>query len=128
MSTIFEQIISGQIPCYKVTENADFFAFLDIHPRSPGHTLVIPKNSYRWVWDVPNFGDYLEFCKKISIAIQLALKPDLVSLYTYGTDVPHAHVHLIPKYSSDTEHTQKDIFLSSKEFQQIASSISKMLK
>lgn len=128
MPTIFEQIVLGQIPCYKIAENTDFFAFLDIHPRSCGHTLVIPKKPYRWVWDVPNFGDYLEFCKKVSVSIQLALKPDFVSLYTYGTDVPHAHVHLIPKYSNDTEYAPKEISLSAGEFQQIASSILKMLK
>ena len=64
MATIFTKIVNGEIPCYKVAEDENFLAFLSIDPLSPGHTLVIPKKHYRWVWDVPNAGDFFEVAKK----------------------------------------------------------------
>lgn len=128
MPTIFEQIIEGKIPSYKIAESKDFFSFLDIHPKSYGHTLVIPKYPYRWVWEVPNFGAYLEFCKKISLALQDALNPSFVSIHTHGMDIPHAHIHLIPSYLNKSEYSKSALNFIPSEFQQIASKISQMLK
>ncbi len=93
---IFCKIVKGDIPSHKVYEDKDFLAFLDINPRSPGHTLVIPKEHYRWVWDVPNAGEYFEIAKKIATAQKKAFKVDLVEVKAVGEEVPHAHIWIFP--------------------------------
>jgi len=110
---IFCQIIAGKSPAHKVYEDNDFLAFLDIFPRARGHLLVIPKKHYRWVYDVLQFGPYWEVVLKLTQAVKKAINPDFISYITYGVDVPHAHVHIVPqkeekmiwpvvkKYSSD---------------------------
>lgn len=95
---IFCKIIKGEIPAYKVYEDDSFLAFLDIYPRTKGHTLVIPKNHYRWVYEVPNFEKYWGVALKITKAMQKALNPYFISYLTYGLDVPHAHIHILPRY------------------------------
>lgn len=79
-----------------IDENKDFIAFLDIDPITSGHTLVIPKKHYTWIWDIPNFGEYAEFCKKIANTLKKALNAELITMGTKGTDVPHAHIHILP--------------------------------
>lgn len=98
---IFCKIAEGKIPCDKVYEDKDFLAFLDIRPLNPGHTLVIPKKHYRWIWDIPNFGDYFEFSKKIEKAMEKALKTEWVVIGVAGNEVLHAHVHVIPRFPND---------------------------
>lgn len=98
---VFCKIIKGEIPCHKVYENDNFLAFLDIQPFTDGHTLVIPKKHYRWVYDVPNFGEYWEFAKKVTLILQEKLQPDYISYITMGKLVPHAHIHIIPRYPED---------------------------
>ena len=94
---VFCKIVSGEIPSHKVYENADFLAFLDIRPQAPGHTLIIPKRHYRWVWDVPNIGAYFEVVRKIAQALQKAFgSADEVHARVIGEEVPHAHVWLYP--------------------------------
>ncbi|MFA6551880.1 MAG: HIT domain-containing protein [Candidatus Paceibacterota bacterium] len=93
---IFCKIISGEIPSHKVYENEKFLAFLDINPQSPGHTLVIPKEHYRWVWDVPNAGEYFEVCQKIALAIQKSFGTEAVWSKIMGDEAPHAHIWLFP--------------------------------
>ena len=93
---IFCKIIAGQIPCHKVYEDKDFLAFLDINPRSPGHALVIPKRHYRWVWDVPNAGEYFEVAKKIALAQKKAFGAEKIVSKIVGEDVPHAHIWVYP--------------------------------
>ena len=93
---IFCKIVKGEVPANKVYEDANFLAFLDINPRSPGHTLVIPKQHYRWVWDVPNAGEYFEVTKKIAQAQQKAFGVEAVWCRVTGEEVPHAHIWLIP--------------------------------
>lgn len=101
MECIFCKIISGEIPSYKVYEDENFFAFLDIRPLNPGHTLVIPKKHYRWVWDVENIGGYFEVVKKIANAIKKVLNTDYVVSLVFGEEVPHAHVWLAPRFEGD---------------------------
>ena len=101
MDCIFCKIAKGEIPCYKVYEDKDFLAFLDINPRNPGHTLVIPKKHYRWVWDVPNSGEYFEATTKIANAIKKALDTDYVISIVMGDEVPHAHIWLVPRFEGD---------------------------
>lgn len=98
---IFCKIVKGEIPSYKVYQDKDFFAFLDINPNTKGHSLVVPKKHYRWTYDVPNFGEYFEIAKKIALASLEGLNAEWVSFYTVGVDVPHAHIHIIPRYKND---------------------------
>ncbi len=101
MDCIFCKIIAGEIPSYKVYEDDNFFAFLDISPLNPGHTLIIPKKHYRWVWDVPNIGEYYQVVGKTAKAIKKAFSTDWVISLVVGEAVPHAHVWLIPRFEND---------------------------
>lgn len=101
MDCVFCDIVSGKIPCYKVYENDDFLAFLDIRPLNLGHTLVIPKKHYRWVWDVPNIEKYFETVRKVARAIKGVFKIEQVKSIILGEEVPHAHVWLIPAFEND---------------------------
>ncbi|MEI8123753.1 MAG: HIT domain-containing protein [bacterium] len=93
---IFCKIINKEIPTEIVYEDDKFLAFLDINPRSAGHTQVIPKDHYRWVWDVPNAGEYFEIVKKIALAQKKAFKQEIIQGKIEGKDVPHAHFWVFP--------------------------------
>lgn len=101
MDCIFCKIINGELPCYKVYEDEHFLGFLDIFPLSKGNTLLIPKKHYRWVNDVPEFGAYWETAKKISDKIQDRLGATSISYLTFGEEVFHAHIRIIPRYPAD---------------------------
>jgi histidine triad (HIT) family protein len=103
---IFCKIIKGEIPSYKVYEDEDFLAFLDIHPQSAGHTQVIPKKHYRWVWDMPEVGSYFEVVKKIALAQQKAFGTDFILSKIIGDEVPHAHIWVFP--NSETSGDKMD--------------------
>lgn len=94
---VFCKIVKGEIPCHKVWENEDFLAFLDINPAGIGHTLVIPKRHFRWVWEVEDFGEYFEAVRKVALLLKEKLGARWVKMMVIGIDVPHAHVHLIPQ-------------------------------
>ena len=93
---IFCKIVRGEIPADIAYEDENFLAFLDIRPLSPGHTLVIPKKHYRWVWDMDEVGAYFEITKKIARAIQKSFGTEQVFLKIIGDEVPHAHIWLFP--------------------------------
>lgn len=103
---IFCKIIAKEIAADIVYEDGDFLAFLDIHPASVGHTLIIPKKHYRWVWDVPNIGDYFEVGRKIARAQQKAFNQEAIWIGVKGDEVPHAHVSVLPH--SETAGNTKD--------------------
>ncbi|HLD77814.1 MAG TPA: HIT family protein [archaeon] len=84
-----------------VYEDEDFFAVLDIKPRGPGHTLVIPKAHHRWVWDVPDIGRYFEAVGKVAKALQKAMDTEFVVMVVMGEEIAHAHVHLVPRLPGD---------------------------
>lgn len=92
----FCKIVAGEIPAHKIYENANFLAFLDINPRSPGHAQVIPKAHHRWVWDVPNVGEYFEVVRKVAKAQQKAFGTDAIWSRIMGDEVPHAHIWVFP--------------------------------
>lgn len=94
---IFCKIAEGKIPCQKIFEDEQFIAFLDIQPESIGHTLLIPKTHFRWIYDIPEFGRYFEIAKKIALDLKDQYKSDFVIFKSVGTDIDHAHLHLIPK-------------------------------
>lgn len=93
---IFCKIVAGEIPAHKVYEDDQFLAFLDIHPQSPGHVQVIPKEHYRWVWDVPNVGNYFEVARKVALAQQKTFDTDWILSKIVGDEVPHAHIWVFP--------------------------------
>lgn len=101
---IFCKIVAQELPCHQVYEDNLFLGFLDSKPLNPGHTLLIPKVHYRWVYDVPQFGKYWEIAKKIGQAGQITTNSDFISFQTVGNEVPHAHIHIIPRFYNDNHH------------------------
>ncbi|MBX4181337.1 HIT domain-containing protein [Candidatus Parcubacteria bacterium] len=93
---VFCKIVAGEIPAHKVYEDESFLAFIDINPRGVGHVQVIPKEHHRFVWDVPNAGEYFEVAKKIALAQQKAFNTELIRSQIYGEEVPHAHIWVWP--------------------------------
>lgn len=98
---VFCKIVEGSLPSNKVYEDDKFVALLDIRPLNPGHTLVIPKKHYKWVYDVEEFGEYWEVTKKVTSAILNALNPKFIEYLTFGLEVPHSHIHIIPRFDND---------------------------
>lgn len=96
--SIFTQIIKGEIPCHKVYEDAQTLAFLDIHPKTPGHTLIVPKAEVEFVWDLddPTYQAVMATAKKVAQRLKAVTGQPYVGEMVYGTDVPHAHVHVFP--------------------------------
>ena len=127
MSTIFTKIAKGEIPSYKVAENEDFYAFLDIAPMAKGHTLVIPKHvedDYIFNLDSQTYMGLCAFARQVAQAIKAALPCKRVGVAVLGMEVPHTHIHLVPLQSeADMDFRKAKLELSSEEFAQIASSI-----
>lgn len=120
---IFCKIVAGEMSAYKVYEDEKFLAFLDIFPDNRGHTLVIPKEHVQWVYDVPEFGNYWETALIITRGIQKALNPAYISYQTYGLIVPHAHIHIKPRYEMSEQVKKLEEKLSEQEFTEIAEKI-----
>lgn len=127
MSTIFTKIAKGEIPSYKVAENEEFYAFLDIAPMAKGHTLVIPKNvedDYIFNLDEQTYMGLCAFARKVAQAIKAAVPCKRVGVAVLGMEVPHTHIHLVPLQSeADMDFRKSKLELSSEEFNQIATSI-----
>ena len=127
MPTIFTKIAKGEIPSYKVAENEDFYAFLDIAPMAKGHTLVIPKHvedDYIFNLESDTYMGLCAFARQVAQAIKAALPCKRVGVAVLGMEVPHTHIHLVPLQSeADMDFRKAKLELSSEEFQQIASSI-----
>lgn len=102
---IFCKIVAGEIPAHKVYEDGQFLAFLDIHPVSKGHTLLIPKAHYAWFYDLPDelYGALFVKAKELALNLKKDQKADYVKLGIVGVDVAHAHVHLIPRTFADKD-------------------------
>ncbi len=98
MASIFTRIINGEIPCYKIAEDDNNFAFLDISPLNEGHTLVIPKNEVDYIYDLEDeaFTSLFLFSKKVAKAIEKAVPCERIGVAVIGLEVPHAHIHLSP--------------------------------
>lgn len=98
MATIFSRIVAGEIPCHKIAEDEEFFAFLDINPVAKGHTLVIPKKEVDYIFDLenPELGRMMAFAKRVARAQEAVIPCKRVGLAVMGLEVPHAHIHLIP--------------------------------
>lgn len=126
MATIFSRIVAGEIPCHKVAENDEFFAFLDINPVAVGHTLVIPKEEVDYIFDINDekLGRMMAFAKKVARAQEKAITCKRVGIAVMGLEVPHAHIHLIPIIKeSDMYFGGKKLDLSQEELAKIAANI-----
>jgi len=129
--TIFSKIIAGEIPCYKIAEDGNFFAFLDINPMTKGHTLVVPKieEDYIFNLDDETLAKMIVFSKKIAKAIEESITCTRVGIAVIGLEVPHAHIHLIPiTKETDMNFKNPKLKLSPEEMTKTASSISEKLK
>ena len=98
MASIFSRIIAGEIPCYKVAEDENFFAFLDINPVAAGHTLVVPKHEVDYIFDLPHdqYLLFMAFARKVADAMQAVIPCKRIGITVIGLEVPHAHIHLLP--------------------------------
>ena len=125
MASIFTKIINGEIPSYKVAENEDFYAFLDINPNAAGHTLVVPKREVNRIFDLKEetYLGLMKFSREIAVAMKEVLPCDRIGMAVIGLEVPHVHVHLIPLNAMEDIQFQKKVKLTSEEFQSIASAI-----
>jgi len=129
MSTIFTKIINGDIPCYKIAENDDFFAFLDINPNAKGHTLVVPKKEVNKLFDLDEktYEGLMSFSRKIAIAIEKSVPCKRVGMTVIGLEVPHVHVHLIPLNAMSDIDFKHKVKLNEAEFKDVANKISSFL-
>lgn len=127
MATIFTKIIKGEIPCYKIAENENYFAFLDINPLKAGHTLVVPKRETDYIFDLEDgyLAGMIVFSKKIAIAIKSAMPCKRIGVAILGLEVPHAHIHLVPMDTmEDINFRNPKLKFSPEEFKEIAAKIS----
>ena len=126
MATIFSKIIAGEIPSYKVAENDQFYAFLDINPLVKGHTLVVPKREVDYIFDLSDeeLAAMQVFAKSVALAIQTAFPCRKVGQAVIGLEVPHVHIHLIPiQKESDMLFSNPKLKLTAEEFEAIAQAI-----
>jgi len=126
MSSIFTKIINGEIPCYKVAENNDFIAFLDVNPNTEGHTLVVPKQEVNRLFDLDEelYNGLMSFSREVAIAMKKVMPCDRIGMAVIGLEVPHVHVHLIPLQAMEDIQFVKKVALEKEKFVEIAKSIS----
>lgn len=130
MSSIFTKIVNGEIPSYKIAEDENYYAFLDINPLAAGHTLVIPKKEIDYIFDVEDdlLAGMMLFAKRIAKAIDLVCDCKRVGIAVLGLEVPHAHIHLVPINGlHDIEFSKPKLKLRSEEFETMAENIRKAL-
>ena len=130
MASIFSRIVAGEIPCYKVAEDENYFAFLDISPMVKGHTLVIPKREVDYIFDLEDdalAGLHL-FAKKVAVALKKAFPCQRIGMAVLGMEVPHTHIHLIPlQKESDMLFSNPKLSFTPEEMAEIAEAIRKQL-
>lgn len=127
MSTIFTKIAKGEIPSYKVAENDEFYAFLDINPLTKGHTLVIPKNvedDYIFHLDEKTYAALWAFAREVAVAMKKVLPCKRIGVAVLGMEVPHTHIHLVPMESEgDMDFRRPKVDMTPEEFESIAATI-----
>ena len=127
MATIFSRIAAGEIPSFKVAESEEFYAFLDINPMAPGHTLVIPRNvedDYIFNLDPKTYEGLWAFARKVALAIKAAVPCKRVGVAVLGMEVPHTHIHLVPLQSeADMDFRKEKLHLSPEENKALAERI-----
>ncbi|SHF85736.1 HIT family protein [Flavobacterium defluvii] len=125
MSSIFTKIINGEIPAYKIAEDENYLAFLDVNPNAKGHTLCIPKQEIDKIFDMDDqlYLGLMKFSKKIAAALEKTVPCKRIGIAVVGLEVPHAHVHLIPLNHMDEMRFQNKVSLTKEEFEALAKDI-----
>ncbi|MBA9072965.1 histidine triad (HIT) family protein [Flavobacterium gossypii] len=125
MSSIFTKIINGEIPAYKITEDENYLAFLDVNPNAKGHTLCIPKKEIDKIFDMDeeHYLGLMKFSRKVAKAIEKTVPCKRVGVAVIGLEVPHTHVHLIPLNEMDEMRFQNKVKLTQEEFEVLAKEI-----
>ena len=125
MSSIFTKIVNKEIPCYKIAEDENFLAFLDVNPNAKGHTLCIPKQEINRIFEMEDdlYLGLMQFSKKIAVALEKTVPCKRIGMSVIGLEVPHAHVHLIPLNDMDEMRFQNKVVLTQDEFETLAASI-----
>ena len=116
--SIFTKIVNGEIPCYKIAEDDNFLAFLDVNPNAEGHTLCIPKQEINKIFDINDdlYLGLMAFAKKIAVALEKTVPCKRIGMAVIGLEVPHAHVHLIPLNDMDEMRFENKVSLTKEEF------------
>ena len=127
MSSIFTKIINREIPCYKIAEDENYLAFLDVNPNANGHTLCIPKQEINKIFDMEEtlYLGLMQFSRKVAIALEKTIECKRIGVAVVGLEVPHAHVHLIPLQDMDDMRFQRKVSLTKEEFEALAIAIQK---
>ena len=126
MASIFTKIVSGEIPCYKIAEDDNYLAFLDVNPNAKGHTLCIPKQEINKIFDMEEelYMGLMAFSRKVAKALEKTIDCKRVGVAVIGLEVPHVHVHLIPLQDMDDMRFQRKVSLTQEEFENTAKQIS----
>ena len=122
MASIFSRIVAGEIPSYKVAEDDNYYAFLDISPKTKGHTLVIPKREDDYIFNLEDdeIGAMMVFAKKVAKALEKAVPCKRIGVAVIGLEVPHAHIHLIPiSQEGDMDFKKEHVHMSDEEFREV---------
>lgn len=129
MPSLFTKIINGEIPCYKIAEDENYFAFLDINPNAEGHTLCVPKKEVDKIMDMDEeaYMGLMAFSRKIGKALEETISCKRVGMAVIGLEVPHVHVHLIPLQSMQNATFQHKVSLEQDQFEAIAQKIREAL-
>jgi len=125
MSSIFTKIVNGEVPCYKIAEDENYLAFLDVNPNAKGHTLCIPKQEINKIFDMEeeHYLGLMKFSRKIAKAVEKSVECKRIGVAVVGLEVPHVHIHLIPLQDMDDMRFQRKTSLSPEEFQELAKQI-----
>ena len=125
MASIFTKIVAGEIPCYRIAEDENYLAFLDVNPNAKGHTLCIPKQEINKIFDLDDqaYLGLMAFAKKVAVALQKTVPCKRIGMAVIGLEVPHAHVHLIPLNEMDEMRFQNKVSLTPEEFTALAQAI-----
>ena len=131
MASIFSKIISDEIPAYKILENENFLAFLDIFPLAKGHVLVIPKKEIDYLFDISldEYGELWKFAQQVAKAMDKVIDCERIGVAVIGLEVPHAHIHLVPLNNiSDINFERPKLSFSEEEMNEVAQNIRKAIQ